>query len=62
MRKTVVYAGVANLLQFRGQNVQMRNVGEFEISSIFSGAKKKLGNNDFKVENFLMNLEKSDSI
>ena len=32
MRKTVVYAGVANLLQFRGQNVQMRNVGElFEI-------------------------------
>ena len=28
MRKTVVYAGVANLLQFRGQNVQMRNVGK----------------------------------
>ena len=31
MRKTVVYAGVANLLQFRGQNVQMRNVGEFDF-------------------------------
>ena len=41
MRKTVVYAGVANLLQFRGQNVQMRNVGEFEISFIFNGAKKE---------------------
>ena len=42
MRKTVVYAGVANLLQFRGQNVQMRNVGElFELSSIFNGAKKE---------------------
>ena len=50
MRKTVVYAGVANLLQFRGQNVQMRNVGEFEISSIFNGAKNKLGNTDFKLK------------
>ena len=41
MRKTVVYAGVANLLQFRGQNVQMRNVGEFEISFIFQRCKKR---------------------
>ena len=41
MRKTVVYAGVANLLQFRGQNVQMRNVGEFEIS-FFSTVQKNL--------------------
>ena len=29
MRQTRVYAGVANLIQFMGEHVQTRDVGEF---------------------------------